>query len=159
MSLRTREMWFLVPALLLGMLGLAAGASARADELQAGPWQTGVGVAMVFIVMHAVLRLRAPLSDPYLVPILAALTGVGLAMLYRIDAGLAGDQAIWVTLGGIVFCAVIVFMPDHRVLERYRYVIGLTAVLLLAATVGIGTEVNGSRLWIEIGGGQRVQPG
>jgi cell division protein FtsW (lipid II flippase) len=109
--------------------------------------------------MHAVLRLRAPLSDPYLVPILAALTGIGLAMLYRIDPGLAGDQAIWVTLGGIAFCAVIVFMPDHRVLERYRYVIGLTAVLLLVATMVFGTEVNGSRLWISIGGGQRVQLG
>ena len=159
MSLRSRELGFLVPALLLGMLGLAAGASARADELQAGPWQTALGVAMVFVVMHAVLRLRAPLSDPYLVPILAALTGIGLAMLYRIDPGLAGDQAIWVTLGGIAFCAVIVFMPDHRVLERYRYVIGLTAVLLLVATMVFGTEVNGSRLWISIGGGQRVQLG
>ena len=78
MSLRTRELGFLVPALLLGMLGLAAGASARADELQAGPWQTALGVAMVFAVMHAVLRMRAPLSDPYLVPIMAALTGIGL---------------------------------------------------------------------------------
>lgn len=159
MSLRTRELGFLVPALLLGMLGLAAGASARADELQAGPWQTALGVAMVFVVMHAVLRMRAPLSDPYLVPIMAALTGIGLAMLYRIDPGLAGDQAIWVTLGGIVFCAVIVFMPDHRVLERYRYIIGLTAVMLLVFTMAFGTEVNGSRLWIEIGGGQRVQLG
>ncbi|MSO43702.1 MAG: FtsW/RodA/SpoVE family cell cycle protein [Thermoleophilia bacterium] len=159
MSLRAREIGFLIPALILGLVGLAAGASARTDTLQAGPWQTGLGVALVFMVMHTVLRLRAPLSDPYLMPICAALTGIGLAMLYRIDPGLAGDQAIWVTLGGIVFCAVIVFLPDHRVLERYRYVIGLTAVALLLVTMVIGTEVNGSRLWIEIGGGQRVQLG
>ncbi len=158
-SLRMREIWFLVPALLIGMLGLAAAASARTDTLQAGPWQTVVGVAMVFVVMHAVLRLRAPLSDPYLIPIMAALTGIGLAELYRIDPALAGEQALWMTLGGIVFCAIIVLLPDQRVLERYRYVIGLTAVGLLVFTMVFGTSVNGSRLWIEVGGGQRVQLG
>ncbi len=158
-SLRMREIWFLVPALLIGMLGLAAAASARTDTLQTGPWQTAVGVALVFVVMHAVLRLRAPLSDPYLIPIIAALTGIGLAELYRIDPALAGEQALWVTLGGIAFCAIIVFLPDQRVLERYRYVIGLTAVGLLVFTMVFGTSVNGSRLWIEVGGGQRVQLG
>lgn len=159
MRLRTREMYFLVPGLLLGILGLAAAASARTDTLQVGPWQTSLGVAMVFVVMHAVLRLRAPYSDPYLVPIMAALTGIGLAELYRIDPALAGEQALWMTLGGIVFCAIIVFLPDHRVLERYRYVIGLTAVGLLVATMVFGTTVNGSRLWISVGGSQRVQLG
>ena len=159
MRLRTREMYFLGPGLLLGILGLAAAASARTDTLQVGPWQTSLGVAMVFVVMHAVLRLRAPYSDPYLVPIMAALTGIGLAELYRIDPALAGEQALWMTLGGIVFCAIIVFLPDHRVLERYRYVIGLTAVGLLVATMVFGTTVNGSRLWISVGGSQRVQLG
>lgn len=159
MSIRTRELGFLIPALLLGLLGMAAAASARADRLEAGPWQTAVGVAMVFLVMHAVLRLRAPLADPYLVPIIAVLTGIGLATLYRIDPGLAGDQAIWVTLGGIVFCGVIVLLPDHRALERYRYVIGLSAVGLLVATMIFGTEINGSRLWISLGGGQTIQLG
>lgn len=159
MSIRTRELGFLIPALLLGLLGMAAGASARADRLEAGPWQMAVGVAMVFMVMHAVLRLRAPLADPYLVPIIAALTGIGLATLYRIDPGLAGHQAIWVTLGGIVFCGVIVFLPDHRALERYRYLIGLSAVGLLMATMIFGTDINGSRLWISVGGGQTIQLG
>ena len=159
MTLRGRELAFLVPALLLGMVGLSAAASARTDTLQAGPWQTAIGVAMVFVVMHAVLRLRAPYSDPYLVPIMAAITGIGLAELYRIDPALAGEQALWMTLGGIVFAAIIVFLPDQRILERYRYIIGVTAVALLVLTAVFGTSVNGSRLWISIGGSQRVQPG
>jgi cell division protein FtsW (lipid II flippase) len=45
------------------------------------------------------------------------------------------------------------------VLERYRYTIGLTAVALLIATIAFGTTINGSKLWISVGGGQTVQLG
>ena len=50
-------------------------------------------------------------------------------------------------------------LPDHRVLERYRYLIGLTGVGLLLITMIFGTRINGARLWIEIGGGQTMQLG
>jgi len=54
---------------------------------------------------------------------------------------------------------VLFLLPDHRVLERYRYLIGLTGVGLLLVTMVFGTRVNGAKLWIEIGGGQSVQLG
>jgi cell division protein FtsW (lipid II flippase) len=54
---------------------------------------------------------------------------------------------------------VLLALPDHRVLERYRYLIGLTGVGLLVITMILGTRINGARLWIEIGGGQTVQLG
>ncbi|MCU0306302.1 MAG: FtsW/RodA/SpoVE family cell cycle protein [Thermoleophilia bacterium] len=159
MSIRARELVFLVPATALALLGLAAVASARADDLVAGPWQTGLGVAMMFVVMHVALRLRAPLADPYLLPVVGLLTGIGLVTLYRIDPELAADQALWVLAGSAVFIAVLVFLPDHRVLERYRYVIGATAIGLLVFTMIFGTEINGSKLWISVGGGQTIQLG
>ena len=53
----------------------------------------------------------------------------------------------------------VLVVPDHHVLERYRYMIGLTGVGLLVVTMVFGTEINGARLWIEIGGGQTVQLG
>ena len=52
-----------------------------------------------------------------------------------------------------------VLLPDHRVLERYRYLIGLAAVGLLLITMVFGTRINGSKLWIQVGGGQTVQLG
>ncbi len=158
-SPRTRELGFLIPAAALGLLGLASVATARADEFDLGPLPAALGVIAVFAVMHVALRLRAPAADPYLLPTVGLLTAIGLIELHRIDPGLAEDQAIWVTVGGAVFLAVLALIPDHHVLERYRYLIGIAGVALLVATMIFGTTINGSKLWIEVGGGQTVQLG
>src|SRR5262249_30859633 len=49
---------------------------------------------------------------------------------------------------------------DYRVLERYKYVFGVTAIFLLFLPLapGIGEQINGSRLWIHFGSLQ-FQPG
>lgn len=151
MSLRTRELGFLVPAALLGLLGLATVATARADAFETGPLPGAAGVLVVFLAMHVALRLRAPLADPYVLPAIGVLTAIGLVQLHRIDPELAADQAAWVAVGGAVFVGVVVALPDHHVLERYRYLIGLSAVGLLLITMVLGTEINGARLWVRVG--------
>jgi cell division protein FtsW (lipid II flippase) len=158
-SPRTRELGFLIPAGLLGLVGLASVASARADSFDPGPVAGALGVFAVFLAMHVALRLRAPLADPYLLPVVGLLTAIGLVELDRISPELAADQAAWVAVGGAVFIGVIFALPDHRVLERYRYLIGLTGVGLLVVTMIFATRINGARLWIEIGGGQTIQLG
>jgi cell division protein FtsW (lipid II flippase) len=158
-SPRTRELGFLIPAGLLGLVGLASVASARADSFDPGPVAGALGVFAVFLAMHVALRLRAPLADPYLLPVVGLLTAIGLVELDRISPELAADQAAWVAVGGAVFIGVIFALPDHRVLERYRYLIGLTGVGLLVITMIFATRINGARLWIEIGGGQTIQLG
>lgn len=158
-SPRTRELGFLVPAGLLGVLGMVSVASARADGFDAGPLGGAIGVLAVFAAMHVALRLRAPLADPYLLPTVGVLTAIGLVELDRISPELAADQAVWVAVGGAVFIGVLFALPDHRVLERYRYLIGLAGVGLLVVTMIFGTRINGARLWIEIGGGQTIQLG
>jgi cell division protein FtsW (lipid II flippase) len=158
-SPRTRELGFLIPAGLLGLVGLASVASARADSFDPGPVAGALGVFVVFLAMHVALRLRAPLADPYLLPVVGLLTAIGLVELDRISPELAADQAAWVAVGGAVFIGVIFALPDHRVLERYRYLIGLTGVGLLVITMIFATRINGARLWIEIGGGQTIQLG
>ena len=49
---------------------------------------------------------------------------------------------------------------DYRVLERYKYVFGVTAIILLflPRLPVIGEPVNGARLWIHVGSLQ-FQPG
>src|SRR5439155_9487955 len=49
---------------------------------------------------------------------------------------------------------------DYRVLEQYKYVFGLSAIVLLflPRLPGVGTTVNGARLWIHVGF-LRFQPG
>ncbi|MEQ9092784.1 MAG: FtsW/RodA/SpoVE family cell cycle protein, partial [Miltoncostaeaceae bacterium] len=158
-SPRTRELGFMLPAAGLGLLGVGTVASARADTFEPGPWPVALGVLGVFLVMHLALRTRAPQADPYVLPVVGVLVAIGLVLLDRIDPGLAADQARWVAVGGAVFVAVLVLLPDHRVLERYRYLIGLSAVGLLVITMVFGTTINGAKLWIDVGGGQTVQLG
>ncbi|HMO01002.1 MAG TPA: FtsW/RodA/SpoVE family cell cycle protein [Miltoncostaeaceae bacterium] len=160
MTARTRELGFLIPVAVLGVLGMASVASARVESgMQTGPLPGAIGVLAVFVAMHLALRLRAPQADPYLLPVVGLLVAIGLVELYRIDPALAADQAVWVAVGGVAFVATLVLLPDHRVLERYTYLIGLAAVGLLVITMVFGTRINGAKLWIQIGGGQTVQLG
>jgi cell division protein FtsW (lipid II flippase) len=158
-SRRTREAGFLVAPAIAGLLGAASIASARADGLDLGSLPTAFAMIAVFAAMHVALRVLAPQADPYLLPLVALLTAIGLIELGRIDPGLARDQAIWVTVGAAVFIAVLVFLRDHRVLQHYRYLIGLGAVGLLVVTMVFGTSIRGARLWISLGSGQTIQLG
>ena len=108
-----------------------------------------------------VVRQTAPYADGGLLPLAAALTGVGLAVNYRLDADDARQQALWVLIGVGVFAAtLVVFRHDYRVLESYRYIFGVAAVLLLLlpSVPGLGERVNGVRLWVSVGPLQ-FQPG
>ena len=53
-------------------------------------------------------------------------------------------------------------LSDYRVLERYRYLLGVASLAALAATIlssyATGTVVNGARVWIRVGG-LSFQPG
>ncbi len=107
------------------------------------------------------MRRTARYADGGLLPLAAALTGVGLAVNYRLDAEDARRQALWVLIGVGVFAATLVFLRhDYRVLESYRYLFGVTAVvlLLLPSVPVLGERVNGVRLWVSIGPLQ-FQPG
>jgi cell division protein FtsW (lipid II flippase) len=102
-----------------------------------------------------------PFADPYLLPMAALLTAIGLTEIYRLGPNSALRQGIWVVIGVAVFSATLFWLRgDIRVLERYKYVFGVTAILLLFLPLapGIGETINGSRLWIHFGGLQ-FQPG
>ncbi len=74
-------------------------------------------------------------------------------ILYRIDESLALEQASQMVLGAVVFGATIVFLRDLSVLERYRYLIALAGIvlLLMPRLPGIGSQVNGAFLAIDLG--------
>ena len=107
----------------------------------------------ICLAAHLFLRIRLPNADPYLFPLVALLAAFGLVMLYRIDEGLARDQANWFVVGLALFMVTIVFLRDYHVLERYRYLIATVGLmlLLLPRVPGIGEQVNGAYLGIKIG--------
>jgi cell division protein FtsW (lipid II flippase) len=85
----------------------------------------------------------------------ALLTAIGVTEIYRLGPSNAFKQGLWVVIGVGVFAATLFWLRhDYRVLERYKYVFGVTSIflLLLPWAPGLGETINGSRLWIHFGG-------
>ncbi|WP_062381066.1 FtsW/RodA/SpoVE family cell cycle protein [Demequina pelophila] len=132
-------------------------------SVYAGAW---IGV---LALVHLALRRWAPFADPVLVPAVATLVGIGLAMIRRIDFAYAargrdtnfGDvQTVWALIGVALMLLVILLLRDYRLLRRFTYtsgVLGLIALLLPLMPV-IGTQINGARIWINVFG-RSLQPG
>jgi cell division protein FtsW (lipid II flippase) len=72
-------------------------------------------------------------------------------VLYRIDEELALKQATVFLLGLVLFAAVIVFLRDYHVLERYRYLIATGGILLLFLPRLVGSQVNEAYLQVSVG--------
>ncbi len=161
MSARNRE---LVTLLLAGLVASAAFASAWIQSTSAidygwVPWAALLGG--VFVIAHIVTRATVPHADPTLLPLAALLTAVGLTFVYRLDPTDGRKQLVWVAIGVAVYSLVLLWLRyDYRILERYKYLFGVSAIvlLMLPSVPGLGQRINGVRLWVEIGPLQ-FQPG
>jgi cell division protein FtsW (lipid II flippase) len=81
--------------------------------------------------------------------------------IYRLTPDDAFRQGLWIVVGVAAFAVTLLLLRhDYRRLESYKYLFGLTAVVLLflPALPEIGEEINGARLWVHVGGIQ-FQPG
>lgn len=153
MTERNRELFALIPASLLVTAGFTAVFIQRDDAVSDVSLIYGAVFLALCIAVHVVLRFKLPNADPYLFPLVAVLACFGLVMIYRIDDTLAREQAQWFVAGLAAFAATVIGLGDHRKLERYRYVIALTGLVLLALprVPGIGQQVNGAYLGVNLG--------
>ena len=153
MSARTRELFGLLPVSLLVAAGFAAVLTTRTGDVSNATLTYGAVFLGLCVLAHLFIRARLPDADPYMFPLAALLAAVGLVVIYRIDAELAREQAQWFVVGLVLFCATIMLVRDHHVLERYRYLIaaGSIALLVMPRLPGIGVQDNGAFLAIKLG--------
>lgn len=161
---RNVELLLLLLALIVGiganmMVGLDSGRAFSQDFfIQAGT------LAGIVLAIHIVLRFRAKYADPVILPIVTALNGIGLAMIHRIDLSTgqaaAASQLLWSAVAIIAAIVVLLVIKDHRVLRRFTYIsLAASALLLVLPLVpGLGTSINGARIWIMVGN-YSFQPG
>ena len=151
----------------LGLLIVAIVASLVAYALQGlglhGDLPANMAIYGVAFVGAAVggwfaIHVTARRADPVLYPVAILLGGLGQAMLYRLmdergSINIARDQAAWLAIGLVCFVLTLLLVRDVRQLDAFTYTIGLAGIVLLLLPVvpGIGYEINGARLWVNLG--------
>jgi hypothetical protein len=119
-SARNRELFGLIPVAALLTAGFTAVFIVEDSQLGNLSVLYGGYFLAICLVTHVYLRLTLPFADPYLFPLMALLAAFGLVMIYRIDEGLARDQAHLFVLGLVLFALTIRLLRDYEVLGRYR---------------------------------------
>jgi cell division protein FtsW (lipid II flippase) len=167
---RWAELRLLVPVAGLVLLGFAITNMALTGVVDPGP----LGLAFVYIGLllgaHLALMLAGHRGDQLLLPLVGAIGAIGITMLNRLpqelagtsafglELGMAPTQLLWFAVGTVALVVAATILRDDRFLRHYKYTWALLAIGLLIVTFLFGTEVNGARLWLDIGPVQ-VQPG
>ncbi|MEV0525791.1 FtsW/RodA/SpoVE family cell cycle protein [Streptomyces sp. NPDC050439] len=159
---RGTEVALIVVAVLLSVYGYCDVGLAKNGTVPPGAAGYGAGLGVLALLAHLAVRFRAPYADPLLLPIAVLLNGLGLVLIYRLDLETPGDEAaptqlVWSTVGVALFIAVVFFLRDHRVLQRYAYICVVAALVLMIVPIFF-PAVNGARIWIRVGGFS-IQPG
>lgn len=166
---RNREFWLLLFAVVISGAALTLVQLGALGVIDPMILAIGGGLAVLAFAVHFVLRAVASAADPFLLPIATLLTGLGIAMIYRIDIAksLTGwnaystKQLAWtaISLAGAITC--IILLRNYRVLFRYTYIFGLSGILLLLLPFVPGLRIPDANaaVWVSLGGMFAFQPG
>ncbi|MBV1936927.1 FtsW/RodA/SpoVE family cell cycle protein [Streptomyces sp. BV286] len=168
-SRRNTELALLVFAVVIPVFAYANVGLAINGSVPPGLLSYGLGLGLLAGVGHLVVRKFAPYADPLLLPLATLLNGIGLVVIWRLDQSqrlqarstfveAAPRQLMYSALGVALFVAVLIFIKDHRILQRYTYISMVVALALLVAPVFF-PAVNGAKIWISIPGLGTIQPG
>ncbi|GAA3488448.1 FtsW/RodA/SpoVE family cell cycle protein [Streptomyces cremeus] len=163
-SRRNTELFLLAFAVIIPVFAYANVGLAKDGSLPAGMLGYGVGLSLLAGVTHLMMRKFAKYADPLMLPIATLLNGMGLVFIWRLDLepslgkAMAPNQLMWSTVGVALFLAVLLFLKDHRVLQRYTYISMVVALVLLILPMFF-PGVNGAKIWITIPGVGSLQPG
>ncbi|GAA2880475.1 FtsW/RodA/SpoVE family cell cycle protein [Streptomyces mexicanus] len=171
-SRRNTELALLVFAVAIPVFAYANVGLAINNRVPSGLLSYGLGLGLLAGVAHLVVRKFAPYADPLLLPLATLLNGMGLVVIWRLDQSkllqslpnffqAAPRQLLYTALGIALFVVVLIFLKDHRVLQRYTYISMFCALVLLILPLvpGLGANIYGAKIWINIPGLGSLQPG
>jgi cell division protein FtsW (lipid II flippase) len=152
-SVRRTHLALTVLAVLLSVAAYVLVTMGRTGETPADTGALLATLMAAYLVAHVLVTRLAPGSDPAFLPSAALLAGLGYAVIFRLNPGLARAQFGWLIVALLLFGLTLVLIRDHRSLDAYTYTIGLAGIglLLLPLVPGLGRTVNGARLWVAIG--------
>ena len=105
---------------------------------------------ILFGVIHQQSSRWLPDRDPYLVAVVALLSGWGLLTVWRLTPDLGLRQSVWLLVASVIFTLGIRLPSDLSFLRRYKYLWLTGGLVLTALTLLLGTNPlgYGPRLWL-----------
>ncbi len=105
---------------------------------------------ILFGVIHQQSSRWLPDRDPYLVTVVALLSGWGLLTVWRLTPDLGLRQSVWLLVASVIFTLGIRLPSDLSFLRRYKYLWLTGGLVLTALTLLLGTNPlgYGPRLWL-----------
>ncbi|MBI6873233.1 FtsW/RodA/SpoVE family cell cycle protein [Clostridium aciditolerans] len=91
-------------------------------------------------------------GDKYIFIFSSMLSVIGMVMIYRINTADSIKQIIWFAIGVTGFILIVVLLPDLKSFSKYKYVYLVFTLIFMSMAMLMGTEINGSKNWIVIGG-------
>ncbi len=151
-SRRNTELLLLLAATPPVLLVFALVDAQKAQAFETSSLFVPGALLVAFVLAHLAVRQFARNADPGLLPIAFVLSGIGMAVITRLDAKLASSQVVWLFVGVAALVATLVGVPSLERLARYKYTLMVSGLVLLLLPAVIGREVNGAKLWIRFGG-------
>jgi cell division protein FtsW (lipid II flippase) len=110
-------------------------------------------VLMLIGVAHIAVRIFARGADGTLLPLVVLLHGIGYVMISRLDDKFAAQQSMWslVSIAAFVFTLFVVQRPIDLARFKWTFFLIGAVLLMLPMVPGFGRNINGARIWVDLG--------
>jgi len=116
-------------------------------------WDHWIGVlfwGLSFGVAHYSMKRKLDHYDPFLLPIFALLSGLGMLTIWRLLPDFGLRQSVWILLTVLILMLGLNFPNVLTILRQYKYLWLTASLLLTALTLVFGTNPlgYGPRMWL-----------
>ena len=136
-----------------GSVAVAATATTVFDRAQLA---VPIAYLVLIVLLHMFLAARGIRGDQVLLPTAAALTGIGIVLVQRLQpegSSLLVQQLTWTIIAAGAFAATMLIPRDVTALSRFKWTWAILGLLLLVSPLlpVVGRQINGARIWIGVG--------
>lgn len=107
-----------------------------------------------FTLLHHQTSRKLPHRDPFILPVVALLSGIGLMTIWRLYPVFGQRQSLWLVISSLLVWLGIKYPAFLDYLRSYKYIWLILGLLLTGLTIFMGTNPSGggSTRWLQIFG-------